>query len=205
MGNRALGGWAPVPLDTVLTMSWNSHNLVSERWEGKCIRGFKVYATVTRKDKRNSFKKNQEKWTVLLMRPGWTVIPNVILERQQALGLDAVDINIILHLARHWWYKDAPPYPSKRTMAECMKVDVSTIRRHIARMEKDGLIKRIYRKDPEKGQKPNEYLFDGLIGEATPYALEAIERKKKREKENVDTRRRKKPLAVLKRLKEDKK
>ena len=54
-------------------------------------------------------RRNEEKWTRTLMDAGWTVLPSIILEKQHALGLDAVDVNILLQLARHWWYKDNPP------------------------------------------------------------------------------------------------
>lgn len=36
------------------------------------------------------------------MKAGWTALPNVIFERQRALGLDAIDVNIILHIASYW-------------------------------------------------------------------------------------------------------
>jgi len=65
------------------------------------------------------------------MKAGWTVIPSVILERQKAVGLDVIDINIILHSIRHWWRKDEPPFRSKRTFADCTDIDESTVRRRI--------------------------------------------------------------------------
>ncbi len=74
------------------------------------------------------------------MKPGWTVIPQVILDKQRAL--DATDLNIILHIIKHWWSKNNPPFPTKRSIADCMQVHESTVRRRIARMEKDGLKKR---------------------------------------------------------------
>ena len=60
---------------------------------------------------------NAQKWTKPLMDAGWTVMPTVIFERQKALGLDALDVNILLHLAGYWWTPDNKPHPSKRTIA----------------------------------------------------------------------------------------
>jgi hypothetical protein len=101
--------------------------------------------------------------------------PSVILERQRSLGLDAVDVCILLHLARHWWYEDNFPHPSKRAMAECMNLSESTIRRWIASMEQGGLIERKKRFDSRYGgQQTNAYDFTGLIREATPYAKETV-------------------------------
>jgi DNA-binding transcriptional ArsR family regulator len=132
------------------------------------------------------------------MEAGWTVLPSVILERQKALGLDAIDVNILLHLARYWWFHDRPPFPAKATIAECMGIDRSTVRRHIAALEKDGLIRREPRYKPERGgQDTNAYHFDGLIREATQFAVEAVKTREQRRVEDAVTRRRKKPSLVV--------
>jgi DNA-binding transcriptional regulator YhcF (GntR family) len=132
------------------------------------------------------------------MDAGWTAIPSVILDRQLALGLDAVDINILFHLAKYWWKADNHPYPSKGRIATCMGVDPSTIRRRIARMERDGLIHRRTRFHASGGQQTNQYIFDGLIKGATPFAIEALEDRTKKRAEKLERQGRKKPrLHVL--------
>lgn len=149
---------------------------------------------LTKIEEQKRLRRNEEKWTPTLMAAGWIVIPSVILERQQALGLDAIDINIILHLVRHWWFSDRPPYPSKKTIAQCMDIDESTVRRRIAAMEKEGIIQRKPRFDPNYGgQKSNEYHFDGLINEAKPFAEEWIKEQKKRQQEDANRLTRKRP------------
>ena len=150
---------------------------------------------MSNKKQEEQLKRNEQKWTKPLMNAGWTVIPSVFLERQQALGLDPVDINIILQLARYWWYKEQPPYPSKKAIAECIGRSKSTVRKRIAQMEKDGLISREKRMD-SKGQQSNIYRFDGLIKEAQPYAKELI--KEREEQRNQTAKRR-----TRKRLKND--
>jgi DNA-binding Lrp family transcriptional regulator len=143
-------------------------------------------------------KRNEEKWSPVLMEAGWTVLPSIILEKQHALGLDAVDVNILLQLARYWWFSDRPPYPSKATIAECMNVNPSTVRRHIARMERDGFIRREYRYNPKRGgQDTNAYHFTGLIKAAKPFAVEAIDTREQRKAEDLVRRRRKKPQLVV--------
>lgn len=96
----------------------------------------------TPKLEQQQLRLNEQKWTRTLMDAGWTVLPSIILERQKALGLDAIDLNILLQLCRYWWYPDRPPFPAKKTIAECIGLDGSTVRRRIARMERDGLIRR---------------------------------------------------------------
>lgn len=124
---------------------------------------------------------NEKKWTKPLMEAGWTILPNIIFERQQALGLDPLDINILLHLAGYWWTAENKPHPSKVTIANAIGVDPRTVQRRIAAMEKAGFISRQQRRIAKQGSKTNIYDFAGLIKAATPYALEHIEERKKRE------------------------
>lgn len=154
---------------------------------------------VTKAQQQERLRRNEEKWTSTLMDAGWTVLPSILLERQDALGLDPIDVNILMHLARHWWYSDNPPHPSKAAMAKCMGIDPSTVRRHIARMEAAGFITREKRFTKRKfgGQDTNRYLFNGLIKEATPYAEEFIRQRAKQRSEDEDRRRRKKPRLVV--------
>jgi hypothetical protein len=42
---------------------------------------------------------NEKKWSEELMDAGWVSFPSILLEKQKALGLSAVDVNILLHLA----------------------------------------------------------------------------------------------------------
>jgi predicted transcriptional regulator len=142
-------------------------------------------------EQQRRLKRNEEKWTSELMEAGWTVVPSVLLERQRAFGLDAMDINILLLLAQYWWRSDNPPHPSKAAMAECMNVDRRTVQRRIARLEGEGLIQRQYRHSSKSGrQETNNYLFDGLIEKAKPLAQELIAIRQKRRQEDDARRRR---------------
>lgn len=140
---------------------------------------------------QQSEKENEKKWTKPVMAAGWTAIPSVLLEQQQALGLSAMEINILLHLIRHWWKKDDLPYPSKQTIADCVGVDRRTVQRHIEQMEKRGLIRRAHRFHPSGGQQSNFYDFSGLIKALVPLAKEAIAAKEERRKQRGAQRTRK--------------
>ena len=97
-------------------------------------------------DQQKSLRANEDKWTPALMAAaGWTALPSLILDKQPALGIDALDLNILLQLAKYWWKKDDLPYPSKETLGELIGVTPTTIRRRIKRMEAEGLIQRIVR------------------------------------------------------------
>ena len=107
--------------------------------------------------------------------PGWSAIPVTILKYQRQLKLDATDINIILHLGRHWWTAERLPYPSKQEIAGCMGISESTVQRHVRDLEQRGMIERIKRYDAKHGgQSSNQYDLQGLINKATPFARQEM-------------------------------
>lgn len=122
-----------------------------------------------------ALKINEQKWTKPLIDAGWICMPSVIIERQAALGLDAIDINILMHLAMYWWTEDGKPHPSKATIAAAMGIEPRSVQRRMARLEAAGLILREERRGGPTGSLTNRYHFDGLIREATPYAAERNE------------------------------
>lgn len=142
-------------------------------------------------------KINEQKWSKPLMDAGWTVIPNVIIERQKALGLDALDVNILLHLASYWWTADNKPRPAKATVADALQIDPRTVQRRIARLEAANLIRREQRRIPGKGSRPNLYHFDGLIAAAQPFAQEKLKEIAARVEEREKRVQRKRPTIRL--------
>lgn len=136
------------------------------------------------------------RWGAELAAAGWTAIPNVIFQRQNAFGLDALDINILMHLASYWWTPGNDAHPAKGTLAKAIGVNARTIQRRIAAMEAGGLIKRIERTLPLGGTTSNSYSFEPLIEKAKPFALEAIQEKEQRQKEAIARSTRKKPKVL---------
>lgn len=116
---------------------------------------------------------NERKWTKPLMDAGWTALPSVIIENQRQLGLEPLDLNIVVYLASKWWTAEGKPYPSKGTMAKAMNVHPRTIQKHIASLEAAGYIRREERRN-ELGSRPNVYHLDGLIKAARPFADEKL-------------------------------
>ncbi|AZN99307.1 HTH domain-containing protein [Mesorhizobium sp. M9A.F.Ca.ET.002.03.1.2] len=117
---------------------------------------------------------NEKKWTKPLWAAGWSGIPNIIIEKQAALGLDPLDMNIILHLTQYWWKADNPPCPSVGTIATALGVTERTIQKRIKALEELHLIERVERRQTKYGSMPNIYKLDGLIAAATPYAQEKL-------------------------------
>lgn len=144
-------------------------------------------------EQQAKLRANEKKWTPTLMAPGWTMVPSVLMEHQRELGLSAIQFNIIMQLAKHWW-TETPPYVSKRTMARALRLSTRTIQRHLTSLEKAGLIRRERRHRQDGGRTSNRYHFDGLIDKAKPYAEQMLETRRARIAENE---RRKKPKLAL--------
>ena len=78
-------------------------------------------------------KVNEAKWSKPLMAAAWTAMPSVIIEKQEALELDALDMNIILHLSHYWWTPDNLPHPSVETIAKAVGVKPRTVQKRFIR------------------------------------------------------------------------
>lgn len=142
---------------------------------------------------------NEKKWSKEVLDPGWSLIPNIILIKQHALGLEPVDINILLQIGKHWWREDDRPYPSQKTLAREMNIDISTVKRHLARLRSEGFIDwkpRERRRD--KARLSNAYDLSGLIKKLRPYAIaEMTERRDAAEKKKALAQRKRPTLHVV--------
>jgi hypothetical protein len=141
----------------------------------------------TKPTNADNLRINEKKWSKTLMDAGWTVIPSVIIERQAALGLDSVDMNIIIHLAQYWWTADRLPSPAVPTIAKAIGLKTRAVQKRLRRLEALKFIECHPRPLASKNNDTNLYSFQGLIAAATPFAQEAlvtrakaVEAKKKR-------------------------
>lgn len=139
-------------------------------------------------------KESRRKWGNDLITAGYTILPSTLITRQKALGLEPIHINILLVLLTYWWTAETLPYPSKKTMAEIINVDESTIRRRIAEMEKCGFITRVQRRVDNDRNQTNIYDFAGLIAALQPFAREEIQAKEANQAAKASRVARKKPV-----------
>lgn len=112
----------------------------------------------------------ERRWTQTLTKAGWTALPNIILDKQAALGLKPIDVNILMQIAKYWWEPGSAPFPAIETLANAIGVTTRTVQRHITIMEKAKLIERKKRYYARGGQKSNAYTFNGLIKKCKPFA-----------------------------------
>jgi predicted transcriptional regulator len=83
----------------------------------------------------------QEKWGTAL-EAGFQVVPNILIRAQNQLGLDPVDVVVLLNLMAHWWEKTALPFIAPSRIARRMNVTTRTVERHLKKLEKSGFLRR---------------------------------------------------------------
>lgn len=106
---------------------------------------------------------SDKKWSKPVMKLGFCIIPSILLQAQQRLGLNPTQLVVLLQLVEFWWRDDSKPFPSKQTLSERIGLGPRQIQRHIADLEKAGLVKRIERRAAHRGKLSNEYDLSGLV------------------------------------------
>jgi DNA-binding transcriptional regulator YhcF (GntR family) len=140
-----------------------------------------------------ALRRNEAKWSKPLMNAGWNAIPSIIIEKQEALGLDALDMNIIVHLSNYWWHADNLPCPSVAKIAEAIQVKPRTVQKRIKALHGLGLLTRTERRKTRFGSDTNLYGFEGLIAAARPFAQEKLAEREKRKQAEKERLTRKRP------------
>jgi DNA-binding transcriptional regulator YhcF (GntR family) len=140
-----------------------------------------------------TLRRNEAKWSKPLIDAGWNAIPSIIIEKQEALGLDALDMNIIVHLSNYWWHADNLPCPSVAKIAKAIQVEPRTVQKRIKALHDLGLLTRTERRKTRFGSDTNLYGFEGLIAAALPFAQEKLAEREKRKHAEKEWLTRKRP------------
>lgn len=150
-------------------------------------------------DQAEQLKVIEKRWSKPLTKAGWTALPNIVLDKQAALGLEPIDVNILMQIGKALVAAGGRAVSGGRyQLADAIGVTPRTVQRRIAKMEKSQLIERNTRYYARGGQRSNAYTFKGLIERCTPFAEEAIaERERRKTKERTRVRRRQ-ALTVVK-------
>jgi DNA-binding transcriptional regulator YhcF (GntR family) len=144
-----------------------------------------------------ALRRNEAKWSKPLMDAGWNAIPSIIIEKQEALGLDAIDMNIIVHLSNYWWHADNLPCPSVATIAKAIGVQPRTVQKRIKALHSLCLLTRTERRKTRFGSDTNLYGFEGLIAAALPFAHEKLAEREKRKQAEKERLTRKRPKLTV--------
>ncbi len=107
--------------------------------------------------------KSERKWGKKVMKLGFNVLPSLLFEAQQRLGLNATQWAVLLHLTDFWWESERKPYPSKQLLSERLNLTPRHIQRIISELESAGLVQREARYSPNRGRTTNSYDLSGLV------------------------------------------
>ena len=106
---------------------------------------------------------SERKWGKLVMKAGFCIIPSLLLRAQQRLKINPIQLALLMHIADYWWDVDRKPFPAKKTLGERLGIGPRQVQRHLADLEKAGLLSRIPRTAKHRGKLSNEYDLSGLV------------------------------------------
>lgn len=114
----------------------------------------------------------EAKWGPALSA-GFQSVPNVLVHSHRKLGLDPLDVLIVLNLNMHWWTAEDLPYPRASLLAERIGITKRTIERRLVKLQKAKLIERL---PPEyRGNGTiRRFRLTGLVNELTRLAQESV-------------------------------
>jgi len=145
-------------------------------------------APVSAADKHGS--QIEAKWGKIIPQLGYTIVPNVLIDKQHALGLRPTELNVLLVLLRRWYEPHKLPYPSKGTIADSLGVTPRTVQRAISSLKELKLIETSKRPGP---LGTNLYTFRGLRKRIEEHAHDKIAQRKQHGKERQEQLKRKRP------------
>ena len=116
------------------------------------------------------------KWGIAV-DAGFQAIPNVLIRAQKQLGLDSVDVVILLNLNLHWWEKEALPFPAPSLIANRMGVSRRTVERRIVRLQKGGWLKRLPATGEGARPRVRKYDLSGMVQKLQDAAIVGLSRR----------------------------
>lgn len=115
-------------------------------------------------------KRMVELWGESLIRPGYTVVPSILLWGQGRLKLSSVELAVLIQLISHRWVPGVDPHPSKERIAARIGRSARQVQRQLTALEDKGFIARVKRVKHHKGQDTNGYDLSGLLAKLNTLA-----------------------------------
>jgi predicted transcriptional regulator len=119
-------------------------------------------------------------WGKTVRNHGYAGIPSILIQLQQRIGINPMQMNIIVQLLDYFFKPSRKPFPTKRELANRIGVTEKTIQINIRALEKAGLIRREMRRTAAGDWNSNIYHLDGLIEKVQALEPEFAAEKRKR-------------------------
>lgn len=101
---------------------------------------------------------------------GFQQVPDALLMKQQALGLEGLDLLVLLNITSFWWRGDEPPYLRPKQIAGRLNVSVRSVQRVVKKLEEKKLIRRGRWTGADGKERPAVFL-DGLVARLSELTL----------------------------------
>lgn len=122
-------------------------------------------------------------WGKAVYGHGYAGIPSLLIQAQRRLGINPMQMNIIVQLLDYWHEPSRKPFPTKRDLAKRMDVTEKTIQNNMRALEKAGIVQREQRKTAAGDWNSNIYHLDGLVAKVQAMEPEfAAEKTRRRER-----------------------
>jgi predicted transcriptional regulator len=130
--------------------------------------------------------RSRQLWTGPVIDRGYSIVPAILMWGQARLGITPNEMNVLLQIISHRWSPGNDPWIAKETIAARIGKDARTIQRCLTSLEKKGLVRRVRRFKPSKGQDANGYdvgeLVEKLKAIAPEFAKVSDQNKRRRAK-----------------------
>jgi hypothetical protein len=147
-----------------------------------------MVAAVKKKPLVSGDQELKKKWSSQVMKCGWIAVPWLVVEKQADLGLTPSELNLLLHLWKHWWQNEMLPFPSHASIAAAMGKTTNHIQRMTKELERRNIIEIRHRALHHGGQTSNEYSFEGLKNRLKTMAEEEMESRQEKEEKKPGAR-----------------
>jgi len=118
------------------------------------------------------------KWGAAL-DAGFQIVPNVLIRAQSKLGLDPLDLAILLNITLHWWDTRDLPYPRTSMIANRVGVSVRTVERRLERMQNDHLLVRHPPERTKDGLAVRRFDLSGLVQRLQKFAQKNLDMRRR--------------------------
>lgn len=132
------------------------------------------------KSPQKKLSSTEKIWGKKVYSHGYAGIPSILIQAQRRLGINPMQMNIIIQLLDYWHEPTRKPFPTKKDLANRIGVNAKTIQNNIRELEKAGLIQREQRKTAAGDWNSNIYHLDGLIERVQKLESEFAQEKLKR-------------------------
>lgn len=138
----------------------------------------------------NVKKASTQKWGAEVIKIGYSIVPSLLLRAQRRLGINPTQLAILMQIGDFWWDEGRKPFPRKEVLSERLGIKERQVQRHVAELEKAGLVRRISRFDSTTGARSSNYYdLSGLVSKLQELAPEFAKVDEENQKRRRDVER----------------